>query len=219
MSDESAASAQHRVDVLRRAYRVLKADFEQREQALSLERAAHATTLAESQALATRVEAAERELSALKEDLRMHATAADAVLRRHAAAPAANAPAAAATLPPAGGVPAGGAASTAIPQEVRGTGTGSYQRGMDWADRVLSNVNIFSAALCGSTALAEPPPPPAASHCAVCASPASPPTRAAATARSQVHVTRVHFHSATCASGAARPAGGDCRGARRHRRA
>ena len=133
----ATATAQHRVDVLRRAYRVLKADYEKRDYELSAERAAHATTLADSKAYAIRAEAAERELKQLKEIVHERAIAATTTLSRYTA-----------------GVPA---ADTSAPDNARtrsmasNAGHGSYNRGMVWADRVLSSVNSLSAALSTST--------------------------------------------------------------------
>ena len=68
-SSTSDADTAHKLDVLRRAYRVLKADSEAREQALAEERAAHAATLSEKLALSTKLEAAERELIAANEEV------------------------------------------------------------------------------------------------------------------------------------------------------
>ena len=102
---------QHKLDVLRRAYRVLKADFESRDHALAAERAAHAATLAEKQALARRADEAERALSELKESVRTRASAGAAALRRHGESAAASSSAATPTLGPGG--PASSSSSAA----------------------------------------------------------------------------------------------------------
>jgi hypothetical protein len=81
MSDGAAAAAaataavvdaqeSHKLDVLRRAYRVLKADADARQQALAEERAAHAATLSEKLALSERLESAERALMMAAEQVR-----------------------------------------------------------------------------------------------------------------------------------------------------
>ena len=127
-----ANDSQHKLDVLRRAYRVLKADYEQRDAALAAERAAHAATLADNHALVARAEAAERALLELKASVRERARTASATLQRHAAERDAAAEASVVT-----------SASSAAP-EAAGD---SYQRGMVWANRVMKKANLFSAAL------------------------------------------------------------------------
>ena len=141
-------------EVLRRAYRVLKADYEAAEQALAGQRAAHAAALAQNSKLAARAEAAEAALAQLRLEVDQRAQRAGAALRRTAA------PAPAAAPPPAAAPSASSAAGAPARAVVAGDSVGS-SRGRVWADRVLSGVTLFSEALSTSiesvTELAVPP--------------------------------------------------------------
>ena len=144
------ATLTEKLDLLRRAYRVLKHDFEDRERALASERAQHATTITECTALAKRAEAAERELHEVKESVRSRAEAARAMLR---AAMDSTDGGAAATLGHANTAtsPSTTVVSSLSPSMVQhdssSSGGASYQRGMEWADRIMSHATTFSAAL------------------------------------------------------------------------
>ena len=128
MSESSAAAATSaasaEIGLLKRAYRVIKADFEKSQSQLAAEKAAHALTLA-------RAERAEQKLLELQQSVAANAQRAHATLRAHAA-PSENAPSA---LPPA-----------AAPSSSEGDGS-SYDSGAAFADRLLSGVSLFSSAL------------------------------------------------------------------------
>lgn len=103
-----------KLDLLRRAYRVLKHDFEDRERALAAERASHASVIAHASALAQRAESAEREARELKAGVHARAaTALDSIRQRQRPDDTPH----------------------REPSESGSAGSGSYQRGMEWADR------------------------------------------------------------------------------------
>ena len=114
-----------KLDLLRRAYRVLKHDFDESERALAAERAARASAVGELAGLLQRTEAAEREARELKASVHTRAASAHSSLQRHQRTFAEP------------GVDSGGSSTG---------GGGSYQRGMEWADRILSHATLFSSA-------------------------------------------------------------------------
>ena len=126
-----------KLDLLRRAYRVLKHDFDERERALATERAAHATAAAKITHMKKRAECAECELRELKSSIHEQA--------KHARISIQQAQIRSSSVL----VPHPGARTVPRRPTLAGSGT-SYQRGMEWADRVLSHATMFSSALSGS---------------------------------------------------------------------
>ena len=121
----AAADLSSKLDLLRRAYRVLKHNFDESERALAAERAARASAVGELAGLLQRTEAAEREARELKASVHTRAASAHSSLQRHQRTFAEP------------GVDSGGSSTG---------GGGSYQRGMEWADRILSHATLFSSA-------------------------------------------------------------------------
>jgi hypothetical protein len=133
MSAEASPGPDQKLDLLRRAYRVLKHEFEERERSLAAERAAHASTIAERAALTTRAEAAEKQVRELKQLMSKRVQAANAIVSRTNSN---------AVRDP--------AQATSTDEDNADAGSGmlsSYERGMEWADRIMSHATIFSAAL------------------------------------------------------------------------
>ena len=77
----AAADMSSKLDLLRRAYRVLKHDFDESERALAAERAARASAVGQLTGLLQRAEAAEREARELNASVHTRAASAHSSLQ------------------------------------------------------------------------------------------------------------------------------------------
>ena len=139
MDSSGALDDQEKLQLLKKAYRALKQELERRDEAQAAERAAHQR---ERGLLMARVAELQRELHELQEAVRSAGRQAAARLQQlerdkppqatPLAPPAPDAVVALCSDSAGGAGGAGGAGACAAPA------CASYQRGMEWADRVLS---------------------------------------------------------------------------------
>ena len=142
MDSSGQLDDQEKLQLLKKAYRVIKQELERRDESLAAERAAHQR---ERGLLMSRTSELQRELHELKEEVRSAGRQAAARLQQlerdkppEAAPVATPAPDAVVSLC----ADSAGAASASAPPA-----SASYQRGMEWADRVLNARDVFKSAI------------------------------------------------------------------------
>ena len=145
MDSSGQLDDKEKLQLLKKAYRALKQELERRDESQAAERAAHQR---ERGLLMVRVAELQRELHELHEAVRSAGRQAAARLQQlerdktpQATPLAAPAPDAVVALCGDGAGGAGGAGACAAPASA------SYQRGMEWADRVLNARDVFKTAL------------------------------------------------------------------------
>ena len=142
MDSSGQLDDQEKLQLLKKAYRALKQELERRDESQAAERATHQR---ERGLLMSRTSELQRELHELKEAVRSAGRQAAARLQQlerdkpQEAAPVATpAPDAVVSLC----ADSAGAASASAPPA-----SASYQRGMEWADRVLNARDVFKSAI------------------------------------------------------------------------
>ena len=142
MDSSGQLDDQEKLQLLKKAYRALKQELERRDESQAAERATHQR---ERGLLMSRTSELQRELHELKEAVRSAGRQAAARLQQlerdkppEAAPVAAPAPDAVVSLC----ADSVGAASASAPPA-----SASYQRGMEWADRVLNARDVFKSAI------------------------------------------------------------------------
>lgn len=153
-ADSESLDAEAKLALLKRAYRALKLELERRDESQATERAAHQR---ERGLLLARTSELQRELQGLKEAVRSAGKEASARLQQLDRCK----PQEATTTPAPDSVVSHCAqATTSTGATPAPPAAASYQRGMEWADRVLNARDVFKTALSTSiesvSALAAP---------------------------------------------------------------
>ena len=140
MTDSECLDAEAKLALLKRAYRALKLELERRDESQATERAAHQR---ERGLLLARTSELQRELQELKEAVRSAGKEASARLQQLDRDKSQEAT----TISPAPDSIVSHCATAAAGATSSLPAAASYQRGMEWADRVLNARDVFKTAL------------------------------------------------------------------------